>query len=286
MQTRLYIVHALTPMHPGVGSGAGLIDLPIARERSTNFPLVPGSSVKGVLRDVVRAQGDPDRVARVFGPDAERGELFPSAVRLSDARILLFPVRSDNGTFAWVTCPLALHRLQRDSGTLLDLGTVPGPSSEDAVVSAGSMLLSASGQAVLEGLPFTGTRQLGVLADRLAALVFPGAGPNTAWRAILVERLCVVHDDVFAWMVETATDVRARIRLNPETGIVDEGALWYEEALPAETVLSGLVQVVDNGQDADAWSAIEGAVAAPIQLGGNATVGHGMARIVLHGGAQ
>ena len=50
MKTRGYLIHALSPLHAGVGQGIGLVDLPIAREATTNHPLLPGSSVKGVLR--------------------------------------------------------------------------------------------------------------------------------------------------------------------------------------------------------------------------------------------
>ena len=36
-----------TPLHAGSGSDLGAVDLPIQRERHTDFPKVEGSSVKG-----------------------------------------------------------------------------------------------------------------------------------------------------------------------------------------------------------------------------------------------
>lgn len=49
--TRLYFIHVLSPLHAGTGQGTGVIDLPIAREKATGIPYLPGSSVKGTLRD-------------------------------------------------------------------------------------------------------------------------------------------------------------------------------------------------------------------------------------------
>ena len=46
-----YWIHTITPLHVGAGKGLGYIDLPIAREKVTNWPYIPGSSVKGVISD-------------------------------------------------------------------------------------------------------------------------------------------------------------------------------------------------------------------------------------------
>jgi CRISPR/Cas system CMR subunit Cmr4 (Cas7 group RAMP superfamily) len=51
MLARIYWIHALTPLHVGAGSGGGFIDLPIMREKTTAWPVVPGTAVKGVLAD-------------------------------------------------------------------------------------------------------------------------------------------------------------------------------------------------------------------------------------------
>ena len=48
---KMYWMQAITPLHVGSGKGVGFIDLPIMREKVTNWPLVPGSAVKGVMRD-------------------------------------------------------------------------------------------------------------------------------------------------------------------------------------------------------------------------------------------
>jgi CRISPR-associated protein Cmr4 len=51
MKQNLLYLFTRTPLHVGAGSAVGAIDQPIQRERHTGFPLIPGSSIKGVLRD-------------------------------------------------------------------------------------------------------------------------------------------------------------------------------------------------------------------------------------------
>ena len=47
--TMLYL-YVETPLHAGVGSGLSSIDLPIQRERTTQYPMIQGSGIKGKLR--------------------------------------------------------------------------------------------------------------------------------------------------------------------------------------------------------------------------------------------
>jgi CRISPR-associated protein Cmr4 len=60
MERRPYLLHALSPLHAGTGQAVDIVDLPIARMESTRIPLVPGSSIKGVLRDAARAWNDSE----------------------------------------------------------------------------------------------------------------------------------------------------------------------------------------------------------------------------------
>lgn len=284
MNTRGYLVHALSPLHAGVGQGVGLVDLPIAREATTRHPLVPGSSLKGVLRAEARRLGPKDGagspVWNLFGPDSDHAHDHAGALRISDARILLFPVRSDFGTFAWVTCPLVLRRTLRDLGDrALAPDAIPAPSPGQVATGAKSALVPASARkVVLDGLPFDPAPLGQALGATLGGWLFPD---DPWWRGALAERLAVVHDDLFTWLVEKATDVRAHVRIG-ENGVVEPRALWYEETLPPESVLAGLVQVASTKQLPEAgvaWELLEAVTRTPIQVGGGATTGHGVAQI-------
>src|SRR5947199_9877363 len=112
MTTRLTLIHAMSPLHAGTGHSVGAIDLPIARERPTGIPLIPGSSIKGALRArSPKTDGKDDPITRdVFGPDTANSSDHGGSVQFSDAHLLLLPVRSLAGTFAWVTSPHLIRK--------------------------------------------------------------------------------------------------------------------------------------------------------------------------------
>lgn len=286
MITCPYLLHALSPLHAGTGQGVGLIDLPIARERTTEHPIVPGSSIKGVLRDAARVQkADVDAI---FGST----EGSASMVRVSDARTLAFPVKSDRGTFAWVTSPYVLLRYARDGGEVgFTADQVPVVTDGKTVTGDGSAVLDGN-RVTLDGLPYereAATDGAKRVLGALARAAFPGEDTtNTAWRMFFSERVVIVSDDAFTWLTQTATDVRAHVRVDDKTGTVAKGALWYAETLPPETILAGIVQVGALRKDQDlkgAFDLLQRIAASPLQVGGDATTGAGRARFIIGGGA-
>src|SRR5690606_30843687 len=84
------------------------------RMKATGIPFLPGSSIKGVLRDARRAS-DPEKTEAVFGPSDDPAA-HAGALVVGDARLLALPVRSFRGAFAWVTSPLLLTLAKRDLG--------------------------------------------------------------------------------------------------------------------------------------------------------------------------
>jgi len=284
---RLVFIHALSPLHAGTGQGVGVIDLPIAREKATNLPFLPGSSLKGPLRDLCPAES---RV-RIFGPETDKAGDHAGSVQLSDQRLLLLPVRSLAGTFAWVTSPLILARFIRDViETGMDVGELstapPRPSSPEHCLVASaepaiSLPLGGARQVVLEDLDLVATADADVQkwAAWIGERLFPG---ETVWQNLLHERICVIHDDVLAFLLNTATEITARVRLLPDTKTVAQGGLWYEEALPAETVLAGLLVATPIKATAtEVFTVIAGLTGSVLQLGGKATVGRGLCRVQL-----
>jgi CRISPR-associated protein Cmr4 len=301
MNTRLVIIHAQSPLHAGTGQSVGTIDLPIARERATGIPLLHGSSIKGALR--ARSGSDPLTTV-LFGPDTRNSSDHSGAVQFADAHLVLLPVRSVAGTFAWTTSPYLFRRLARDARHAgLDLGDLPkGPAAEgQCVVPPASVLIAtAEGgvrRVVFEDLDFevvgepSDVAALGKLANTLGSCLENG----DALAAFLEQRICLVHDDVMAFLLDTATDVVARIRLDEEKKTVAKGALWYEESLPTESVLAGLAVGWDvkgrNGQEPMGATQLlkkvsEIASEGWIQLGGKATTGRGLCSVRVCGGGR
>lgn len=303
MNHRVYFVHALSPLHPGTGQGAGVIDLPIARDRVTDHPLLPGSSVKGVLRECSRRQHADTTGSltwKLFGPDRDNAATHAGALQLSDARVLLFPVQSDRGTFAWVTCPLVLQRFERDSlGALarakpklqVSGWTVGSGRIRVAKASALRVGQDQAGQdrVVLDGhrltvqpddmQPDDKDAQTDLLAELLAGWVFA----DKSWQALFRQRLAVVDNELFTWFTQLGTELRTRICLDEETGTVRDGGLWTEESLPTETVLAGVMRV-EGGAVPKPWQNLAALMAQPVQLGGHASTGQGTAWLRLAGG--
>ncbi|MEW6405861.1 MAG: type III-B CRISPR module RAMP protein Cmr4 [Chloroflexota bacterium] len=284
MEAKLLFTHALSPLHAGTGQGVGVIDLPIAREKATNLPYLPGSSLKGVLRD---ACPESDR-EKIFGPETTNAADYAGSVQFTDQRLLLMPIRSLTGTFAWVTSPLVLRRFLRDAGMAktnpFAAVTVPqSPADDHCLVSAASKITGTDGKVTLEDLPLKAdsNTDLGTWADELGRILFPD---DKNWQEILEGRLCLVSDDTLAFLLETATEVVARIALEDETKTVKRGALWYEESLPAESVLSGLVIAAEvKAKPESVFNAISTIVARPLQFGGDATVGRGLCSLRMLG---
>lgn len=283
METRLYHLYTLTALHVGIGQGSGVIDLPIAREKSTGLPVVPDSAVKGVLREELR----PDALSRehwltLFGPETTAGDdLHAGALAVGDARLLCLPVRSLRGTFAYATCPLVLRRYARD----LDAGhpNVPTLSADQAAYATGSML--ADGNLVcLEDLaiPASVTPEADAWVNTIAPQIFPD---DTDWQTLFRQRFLILTDENFDFLAETATEVRARVRLKEGTRTVAKGALWYEENLPAESILWGRVACDRSFRNGVALNADQLLALLPVdrelQIGGKATVGRGRCRWLL-----
>ncbi len=293
---RLLFVHALSPLHAGTGQGVGVIDLPIAREKATDLPFLPGSSIKGTLRDSCANSSDRKKV---FGPDTDQADEHAGSAQFADARLLLLPVRSLAGTFAWVTSPYILHRFQRDAG---DAGAVGLPTAIPVIDAAlqeperqcrvaleGSRICLAGAtplQVCLEDLDLDAVADAAVTAwaQWIGDRVFlPG---EAAWQTLLAERFCVVHDDVLTFLLQTATEITARIKMLADKKTVQKGGLWYEEALPAETILASLVVATPvkaagvNSAD-DVFAILEELTGKTMQLGGKATVGRGLCRVRL-----
>jgi len=297
-----------TPLHAGSGNDLGIVDLPVQREKHTGFPKLEGSGVKGCIREaferkeelVVCGEKITDRkgldksIALTFGP--EEGDKHAGALGFTDARLLLFPVKSMKGVFAWVTCPRVLERLWRD----LDLcGIKPDfkmPQENAAPVECS--LYVRENKIVLEEYTFQVEHKddsgFTTMAARLAGWAFPDGDIHGYWREKAKKDIVVLSDDVFRDFVTLSTEVVTRTKIDNETGTVKGKHLFTEEYLPQETVLyslalAGPIFSGDRGafrqgeqtggveKDEEALlDFITENMPRIIQMGGNASIGKGL----------
>jgi CRISPR-associated protein Cmr4 len=286
-----------TPLHAGSGTSLGVVDLPIQREKHTGFPMVQASGVKGAIRAHARdVLGDAakDEINTVFGPDDSAGE-YASALALTDARLLLFPVRSLAGVFAWTTCPTMLNRLRRELTVAggPELPTVPQPRDDHALVPRQAGVVIDQSSVVLEEFTFAAQPEQSVtdLGAWMANHVLPDTGEYIFWAEQVQQNLVVLPDDAFRDFVQLSTDVVARIRIDPDKGTAAAGGLWYEECLPPESVLWTLAMATDprsrNGGSTMQTAAhvldfmtdrLFGQVSR-MQFGGDETIGRGLVNV-------
>lgn len=281
-----YFIHALSPLHVGTGHSIGAVDLPIARAKATHLPIVPGSSIKGVLRDMLDLEQSERNL--LFGPRDLAETAHAGALAVGDAHLLLLPVRSFSGTMAYATCPFVLSQFARDTGLKLK---APSLSDNQALVTQITKLSIKNGQedcvVVLEDLDLSA--QNSEAADKwsevIAQYVFKA---DSVWEELFKERFVILPDTTFGFLADTATEIRTRIAINSETRTVSPGALWTEENLPAESVLWGVMGVSASRAKADQRSAPEVSKLLPtgqvsLQIGGKHTVGRGLCRLIFAG---
>lgn len=286
-QTALLLLTSETPLHAGAGQSVDGIDLPIQREVHTDWPCVFGSAVKGALRAHAEQRMEPKSTAitDLFGPDhggaQERDTSHAGALLVGDATLLALPVRSLQSSFKWVTCPQALQRFARTAerlGLALALPAISQPAPDKALGQGDAKLF-------LEEFRFEQSPDacIGALAKALAPL-----SGGALDEATLEQRLVVVHDDIFSFLARNATSVQPHIAIDSTSKTVKDGALWFEETLPPETLLYVPLTATASRRKGGALTAaqvleqFEQLLPAGknwLQLGGNETTGMGWCRV-------
>lgn len=287
METRIFHLQNLSALHVGTGQGVGVVDLPIARAKATNLPIVPGSAIKGVLRDALSLNTDEQVI--LFGPYSDDDEKVShaGAIAFGDANLLLLPIRSFAGTVAYATCPYILRQYQRDMN--VDIG-VP-EQTKKAGITIDSKLMVTDSKIALEDLDID-VEQLAEVkkwAESITKKLYPDSVKNyQSWRKQVSQRFVILPDDVFSFLADTSTEIRTRIRIDRDTRVVKEGALWTEENLPADSVLWGVLGVSMSRKKECKKNAKELAALLPtdeelnIQIGGKHTVGRGLCRLLIN----
>ncbi len=257
METALIGLLAETSIHPGAGRGLGVVDLPVAREAATDYPVLAGSGLKGALRDKARTLDGIDRKAS-FGKPDEAGEFL-----VSDGRLLLLPVRSLTGSYRWVTSPHLIERYARD---LARAGVGSAPTIP--AVGRGRVLTEGKGDLFLEERQFSIVEKPPPeVASSIGRMIL-----HDETRERLSRQLAIVNDDDFAWFARYGLSIQARNKL--EEGTKKSKSLWYEEALPPDTVMYALI-AGRNSEALNVLDALFGAGKPYLQVGGNETLGQG-----------
>jgi CRISPR-associated protein Cmr4 len=269
---------AETELHPGAGPGLGTIDQPVQREGGTGFPVIPGTSYKGAARGEIIGTSKSHPLITAFGTGESGAEMIAGTVAFSDIRLLLLPMRCSVSSYKWVTTPLLLERFERDARRA---GYAMMPSlrrpievpHHDEVYAASPI---NNEQLYIEEMRFTSRGESTGAATIVSWIrnLLPSVPPYAELGGRLRDQLLIMNDDDFAWFCAYSLPVRPHNRLNATTKASEN--FWYEEYLPADTVLYALnsdrsssgTDVVELAKELDRrrW----------LQLGGNETTGEGV----------
>lgn len=312
-----------TPLHAGSGSDLGHIDLPIQREKHTDLPNIQSSSLKGAFRQNLEqnVQTDEDKIGvhLAFGYDSDGKDSFPQKVKdffknpedndysgslaFTDARLLLFPIKSFKGVYALATCPMIIEKFVKELNFVCSpaVAAVPATTkvevSGDRIAVASDSFLVMNGKVILEEYAITvdNTATNNASAKTLATCLETLLGITNQE---LQNRLVVLPNDVFRDFTRLSTEVITRTKIDNATGTVQSGALFTEEYLPAETYLYTIVAASNVFQtkagkdktkkefptlnletDAQVMSFFEDKSRNVMQIGGSSTLGKGIVKL-------
>ncbi len=288
--------YAQTPVHMGSGVSVSYVDNPIQREKHTDFPILASSGIKGVIRELaLRIWNNEEKVNVIFGPE-KGGEEYASCISLTDAKILLYPVRSVKGVFAYITCPYVLNRFKNElkSIGINELPQIPLLTKEDnkekILVCSNSELKIDNNKVVLEEFVFDidNSQKINNIDDLVKKISYylPAEVSSN-----LDKHFAIVSDDVFKDFVKYAVEIRTRIRIDQTTGTVAEGALFTIELVPSESVFYEFLFINDpykkeHDKIKDAESVahemknlLNNTI---IQLGGDETLGMGLMKVKVY----
>ena len=242
METKILSIFTRTPLHVGCGSSVGAVDQPVARERHTGYPVIPGSALKGVLADLWlerKDYTDKDGIAKfkylrtaegiaLLGNDPEdkKAEAKAGSLLIGEGKLLAFPVRSAKGCWAFLTCPLAVERFARDTGKEIAKPEV----ADDKVLAAAKLRLGNN--VIFEEYPLD---VAGDLPEDVKT-AFAKVSDDPVWKDNLADHLAIVSDDLFAYFVKNACEIANHNRIDDVTGVVADGALFSQENVPSEAM--------------------------------------------------
>jgi CRISPR-associated protein Cmr4 len=264
---RIGYLYSLSPIHCGGEGDLGNI-LEIVREVHTNFPYIPGSSLRGSLRDEVKEYAGELTSDRLFGRELSNGnQMGVHQVWFGDARLLWVPMRtmSSQGQdiFMWVSC----HSLLRDhalvakqKGVLFpnhSVGDRPGNYNiADAALRVEALDTQAKTSLALAGQWHTDLKDITAQTWQSSRIILP--------------------DNDFQVLMEHSLWTQIRNKIHEDSGSAE--IFWTDVCIPRDTILyypwGYTLNKADPVQTGD-HDALKTILTGLIQVGGQANVGRG-----------
>jgi len=297
--TSLVTFYGISPIHAGAGASTSVVDLPIQRERHTNWPHIQASAVKGAMRQHFRRYAETvvkdDKKANefinyIFGYDGDNDKDREShkdkddkvitnagIISVSDAKLLAFPMRSNIAPFVHITSQAVLQRLQEDLKFCGESINLPqfNITADKAIWLLKPSNTNNNTKIILEDYVVEVTQEQ-ILPEEISSYF------NSNIKALLL-----VSEEVFDYCTSYCTEIQTQIKIDSKTGTAQDGALRYQELLPSDSLLYSVVyysaSAFDTSFQADTVkNTVEENIKNYMQLGGDETLGRGICKISWH----
>jgi CRISPR-associated protein Cmr4 len=264
---RVGYLYSLAPIHCGGEGDLGNI-LEIAREVHTNFPYLPGSSLRGSLRNEVEQFCGKEISDRLFGKELNGNEqMGVHQVWFGDARLLWVPMRTlsmqGKDVFVWVSC----HSLLRDHALI---SKQPHLCLPDHPVGDRSGACTVA-DAQLEVKSFS--------SEQKQAITLAGnwhEDLKTVTQPTWEKSRIVLSDGDFQVLMEHSLWTQIRNKIQPESGSAE--VFWTDVCIPRDTIFYypwGYSLQTKNPATSDDQKRLASVLQGLLQVGGQANVGRG-----------
>ncbi|KAA8675362.1 type III-B CRISPR module RAMP protein Cmr4 [Clostridium sp. HV4-5-A1G] len=282
-KSKMLFLKTIAPMHVGASEGLGMVDMPVQRESSTNIPKVESSTFKGELREACRKLFNEKDIPLLFGKEGKSGKLA-----FTDFKLLFFPVKSSVNIYSLISCPYILERFFEESilyNTDYDINKEKlGELIDECKYVKDDMVL----------IPFDIDKNIPkyiYLNDYLFKTrkikfedIFCGMqGFNT-----VLNRIVVVSNKNFIDFVTYYTEIVMRNEINNDVKTSKNKSLFTQEYIPSETIFYGIISKFNDIFDKENkdqvfnkfMQKLSNGQLKILQIGGNATLGKGLAEII------
>jgi CRISPR-associated protein Cmr4 len=264
---RVGYLYSLAPIHCGGEGDLGNIS-EIAREVHTNFPYIPGSSLRGSLRNEVESYQNLEVANRLFGQELTDGKMGVHQIWFGDARLLWLPMRTmsvkGEDVFTWVSCPTLL----RDCA-LISRRTFDGFAAlTSAVGSRKDVYMVADARIEVEAMSEEQIRSIELTENWSSSL---GDDTKSQWK----NNRIVLPDNDFQVLMEHSLWTQVR-NVIADTGGAD--MFWTDVCIPRDTIFYyawGYSVAKNDPIRATDCKVMAEILTGLIQVGGQANVGRG-----------